>query len=124
MQSLFLSMLIHPVVDFGLCQAQDVLFGIGRGFATANIQEVQTGRSLVQDFLITGGVAIVTVCIFLNQSSGFGIILFLADNLLHGKYLLSQNTFHIIHKFPKTSSDILFIPNNLCKPSKTKGKKL
>ena len=81
--------ILHPVVDLGLGQAQDILSGIGRGLTTANIQEIQTGGSLVQSLLITGGIAEVAAGMLLDQGSGLGVIFLLADDLLHCLDLLS-----------------------------------
>ena len=50
-------MVLHPVVDLGLSQANDVLCGVGRSLTTVYVQEVQTAGSLEQDFLITGRIA-------------------------------------------------------------------
>ena len=67
----------HPLVNLSLCHADDVLGGVGRGFAAANIQEVQASGGLVQAFLVTGGVAVEAADELLDQGSGFGIVLFL-----------------------------------------------
>ena len=48
------------------------------------VQELQTLGGLVQQFLITGGVADGAGVVSLDQSGGLGIILSLADDLLHG----------------------------------------
>jgi hypothetical protein len=74
---------LHPIVDLGLGQTQDILGGIGGGLTTANIQEIQTGRSLEQSLLITGRITEVAAGVLLDQGSGLGIIFLLADDLLH-----------------------------------------
>ena len=80
---------VEPLVDLGLGQAQDVLSGVGRSLAAANMQEIQTAGSLVQILLITGRIAIGTEAVSLDQGSGLGIIFLLANDLLHGTNLLS-----------------------------------
>jgi hypothetical protein len=69
------------------------------GCLTASvIEEVQAAGSLVQGLLIAGGIAEVTVGGLLDQSSGLGIILLLADDLLHRTNLLfSEINNCIIH---------------------------
>ena len=84
------SVILHPVADLSLGQAQNILGGIGRGLTTANVQEVQAAGSLVQAFLITGGITIEAADIFLDQGSGLGIVFLLADDLLHQIDLLSK----------------------------------
>ena len=80
---------LHPLVDLGLSQTQDVLGGVGRVLATADIQEVQTGRGLVQSLFVTGGVTVETTDKLLDQSGGLGIVFFLANDLLHVVNILS-----------------------------------
>ena len=95
--SMYLAILVilHPVVDLSLSQTQDILGGIGRSLAAHNVQEVQTSGSLVQGLLITSGITKETTGVLLDQSSGLGIVLLLADDLLHGMNLLSfQNVLH------------------------------
>lgn len=79
----------HPILDFGLSQTQDVLDGVGRGLAAAYMQEVQAFGGLIQVFLIACGVTQLTTSELLQQSGSFGIILLLADDLLHRTNLLS-----------------------------------
>ena len=74
----------QPGVDLGLSQTDDILSGVGRQLATVHIQEVQTLGSLVQNFLVTSGIAKDTLSVLLDQSSGLGVVLLLADDLLHG----------------------------------------
>ena len=81
---------LHPIVDLGLCDTQDVLIGVGGGLTAMYIQEVQTSGGLEQDLLIAGRVTEITDSVLLDQSSGFGVILLLADDLLHGTNLLSD----------------------------------
>ena len=76
--------ILHPVVDLGLGHTNDILGGIGGGLTTANIQEIQTGGSLEQDLLVASGIAEVTNGVLLDQGSGLGVVLLLADDLLHG----------------------------------------
>ena len=73
-----------PLLDLGLSQAQDVLGGVDGSLAAADMQEVQALGSLVQVLLVTSGIAQLTERISLDQSSGLGIVLLLANDLLHG----------------------------------------
>ena len=96
---------LQPVVDLGLSQTQNVLTGVGGQLAAVNVQEVQAAGSLEQDLLVAGRIAKGAVDVLLDQSSGLGIILSLADDLLHGTNLLSNQQFAlIIHTFPVKSS--------------------
>ena len=72
---------LQPGVDLGLCQAQDILSGVGRGLAAANMQEIQTCGSLVQILFITGRIADGAERVSLDQSSSLGVVLLLADDL-------------------------------------------
>ena len=74
----------QPLLDLGLSQTQDILIGIQRGLAAANMQEVQAALGLIQILLVAGGIAQLAKGLSLDQSSGFGIVLLLADDLLHG----------------------------------------
>ena len=78
-----------PLLDLGLGQSLDVLGGIDGSLAANAVDEVQAFGSLEQGFLVTGGIAERTDRVLLDQSSGLGIILLLADDLLHGMNLLS-----------------------------------
>ena len=80
---------LQPGVDLGLSQTDDVLGGVGRFLATANVQEVQATGGLVQVLLIAGRIAIGAERVSLHQSSGLGVVLLLADDLLHDSDLLS-----------------------------------
>ena len=75
---------LHPLVDLGLGHTNDILGGIQGIFTAAHIQEVQTGRSLIQGLLITGGIAVEATDVLLDQSSGLGIVFLLANDLFHG----------------------------------------
>ena len=78
-----LLVVLQPLLDLGLGQALDVLGGVD-GFSTAaDVQEVQTLRSLVQVLLVAVGVAQVAEGVSLDQSSGLGIVNLLANDLLH-----------------------------------------
>ena len=92
-------MILNPLVDLGLGHADDILGGIGRSLAAANMEEIQAALSLVQILLVTGRIAQLTKGILLDQSGGFGIVLLLSDNFLHGMNLLSDGlcTNDIIH---------------------------
>ena len=80
---------LFPFLDLGLSQSLDILGGI-LGLSAANaIHEVQAFGSLEQVFLITGRIAQSAAGELLDQSSGLGVILLLADDLLHGMNLLS-----------------------------------
>ena len=81
---------LHPIIDLGLSQAQDVLGGVGGGLTAMYVQEVQASGGLEQDLLVAGRIAKVTDGVLLDQSSGLGVILLLADDLLHGTNLLSH----------------------------------
>ena len=78
-----------PLLDLGLGQSLDVLGGVDGSLAANTVDEVQALRSLEQSFLVTGGIAESTDSVLLDQSSSLGIILLLADDLLHGMNLLS-----------------------------------
>ena len=82
---------VHPVLDLGLGQTLDVLTGMAGCLTTAEVQEVQSAGSLVQGLLIASGIAEVTMSGLLDQGSGLGVVLLLADDLLHGMNLLSFN---------------------------------
>ena len=79
---------LHPVVDLGLGQTLNVLSGVGRVLAAQHMQEVQSAGSLVQGLLIASGIAEVTIGALLDQGSGLGVVLLLADDLLQSSYLL------------------------------------
>ena len=80
---LVILVILHPVVDLGLSQTQDILGGIGRSLAAHYMQEIQASGGLVQGFLITSGITKETTGVLLDQGSGLGIVLLLADDLLH-----------------------------------------
>ena len=74
---------LHPVVDLGLSQTQNIFSGVGRVFAAADLQEVQASGSLIQGLFIASGIAVEATDVLLDQGSGFGVVLLLADDLLH-----------------------------------------
>ena len=80
---------LHPILNLGLSQAQDILSGVGRSLATVYVQEVQTSGGLEQNLFVTGGIAEIANSVLLNQSGSLGVVFLLADNLLHGTNLLS-----------------------------------
>ena len=80
---------LDPLVDLGLSQTQDVLSGVGRSLAAADMQEIQAAGSLIQILLVACGIAQLAERVSLDQSCGFGIVFLLADDLLHGIDLLS-----------------------------------
>ena len=80
---------LFPLLDLGLGQSLDVLGGIDGSLAANAVDEVQALGSLEQSFLVAGGIAERTDSVLLDQSSGLGVILLLADDLLHGMNLLS-----------------------------------
>ena len=90
MQSPISLVIFNPVVGLGLCQTENVLRGVRGSLAAANMQEIQSAGSLVQVFFIAGRIAIGAVGTLLDESSGFGVVLFLADNLFNGTNLLSS----------------------------------
>ena len=80
---------LHPILNLGLSQAQDILSGVGRSLATVYVQEVQTSGGLEQNLFVSGGIAELAYSVLLNQSGSLGVVFLLADNLLHGTNLLS-----------------------------------
>ena len=78
-----------PLLDLGLSQTDNVLLGVGGSFAADAVQEVQAAGGLVQILLVTCGIAQRTDSVLLNQGSSLGVVLTLADDLLHGMNLLS-----------------------------------
>ena len=84
---------LFPLLDLGLGQSLDVLGGIDGSLAANAVDEVQAFGSLEQGFLVTGGIAESTDSVLLDQSSSLGIVLLLADDLLHGMNLLSFKAF-------------------------------
>ena len=100
-------MVLFPFLDLGLSQSLDILGGVDGSLAAAALDEIQTLGSLEQGFLVTSGIAERTNGVLLDQSSGLGVILLLADDLLHGMNLLSFSIFVnevIIHIFVWKSS--------------------
>ena len=81
-----------PLLDLGLGQSLDILGGVDGSLAANAVDEVQAFGSLEQGFLVTSGIAERTDGVLLDQSSGLGVILLLADDLLHGMNLLSRKT--------------------------------
>ena len=84
---------LFPLLDLGLGQSLDVLGGVDGSLAANAVDEVQALGSLEQGFLGTGGIAERTDSVLLDQSSSLGIVLLLADDLLHGMNLLSFKAF-------------------------------
>ena len=80
---------LFPLLDLGLGQSLDILGGVDGSLAANAVDEVQAFGSLEQSFLVTGGIAESTDSVLLDQSSSLGIVLLLADDLLHGMNLLS-----------------------------------
>ena len=80
---------LFPLLDLGLGQSLDILGGVDGSLAANAVDEVQAFGSLEQGFLVTGRIAESTDSVLLNQGSSLGIILLLADDLLHGMNLLS-----------------------------------
>ena len=92
MQTPFVCMqlvVLFPLLDLGLGQSLDILGGVDGSLAANAVDEVQALGSLEQGFLVTGRIAKSTNSVLLNQGSGLGVILLLADDLLHGMNLLS-----------------------------------
>ena len=73
---------LFPLLDLGLGQSLDILGGVDGSLAANAVDEVQALGSLEQSFLVTSGIAERTNSVLLDQSSGLGIILLLADDLL------------------------------------------
>ena len=86
-------MIFHPVVDLGLSQTENVLRRIRRALTAADVQEVKATGGLVQGFLVAGRIAEAAADVLLDQGSGRGVVLFLANDLLHGitSFLLIQS---------------------------------
>ena len=104
---LILLVVLHPVVDLGLGQALNILNGVRRCLAAAEVQEVQAAGGLEQSLLIAGRIAKITVSALLDQGSGFGIVFLLADDLLQSYFLLlSIVSGVIIHNFIQKSREI------------------
>ena len=80
---------LFPLLDLGLGQSLDILGGVDGSLAANAVDEVQALGSLEQGFLVTGRIAENTDSVLLDQSSSLGIVLLLADDLLHGMNLLS-----------------------------------
>lgn len=80
----------QPCLDLGLCQTVNGLFGIGGVLTAVTVHKVQTLGVLEQNLLIAGRIAKIADNTLLNNGSSFGIVLFLADDLLHGICLLSS----------------------------------
>ena len=97
---------LFPFLDLGLSQSLDVLGGVDGSLAAADVQEVQTLGSLVQIFLVTSGIAQLAIGVSLDQGCSLGVVLLLADDLLHDVVLLSSrvNMNRIIHIFLWKSS--------------------
>ena len=106
---------VHPVLDLGLGQTLDVLTGMAGCLTTAEVQEVQSAGSLVQGLLIASGIAEVTMGGLLDQGSGLGVVLLLADDLLHRTNLLySVITKCIIHNWVENARKIFGEPKLFC----------
>ena len=84
-----ISVLFGPVGNFGFGQTQDILGGVGRSLAAYYVQEVQTGRGLIQALFVTGRITQVTAGVLLDQGRSLGIVLFFSFYLFHGTSLLS-----------------------------------
>ena len=82
---------LFPFLDLGLSQSLDILGGVDGSLAANAVDEVQALGSLEQSFLVTSGIAESTDSVLLDRSSGLGVVLLLADDLLHGMNLLSLN---------------------------------
>ena len=80
---------LFPFLDLGLSQSLDILGGVDGSLAANAVDEVQALGSLEQGFLVTSGIAESADSVLLDQGSGLGVILLLADDLLHGMNLLS-----------------------------------
>ena len=87
---------LDPLIDLGLSQAQDVLVGVGRSLAAADVQEIQAAGGLVQIFLVAGRIAQLANNVLLDQSSSLGVVLLLADDLLHDMNLLSEQLVYVV----------------------------
>ena len=93
---------LFPFLDLGLSQSLDILGGVDGSLAANAVDEVQALGSLEQSLLVTSGIAESTDSVLLDRSSGLGVVLLLADDLLHGMNLLSSKSIvdgFIIHIF-------------------------
>ena len=82
---------LFPFLDLGFSQSLDILGGVDGSLAANAVDEVQALGSLEQSLLVTSGIAERTNSVLLDLSSGLGVVLLLADDLLHGMNLLSLN---------------------------------
>ena len=80
---------LFPLLDLGLGQSLDILGGVDGSLAANTVDEVQAFGSLIQGFLVTGRITESADSTLLDQGSSLGVILLLADDLLHGMNLLS-----------------------------------
>ena len=85
----YISMSVQPSIHLSLSQALNILTGMLRSLAATVIQEVQALGSLEQDLLVAGRITVEAVSTLLDQSSSLAVVLLLANDLLHGKCLLS-----------------------------------
>ena len=88
--SIFMKLVVlNPIVNLSLSQAQDVLGGVGGGLTAMYVQEVQTSGGLEQGLFVASRIAELANSVLLDQSGSLGVVLLLADDLLHGTNLLS-----------------------------------
>ena len=79
-----------PSIHLVLSQTLDVLFRIDGLGAAIDVDEELAVSGLVQALLVAGGIAELTGGELADQLRSLGIILNFADDLLHGRNLLSS----------------------------------
>ena len=79
-----------PSGNLGLSQTLDVLGGVDGLGATVDVDKELAVSGLVQALLVAGGIAELATGVLADQLSVLGIVLNLADDLLHGRKLLSS----------------------------------
>lgn len=87
---LCISVVFHPFVDLGFCQAPNVLTRVGGSIAATGVNKIQATFVLEQDLFVTCGITVSTMDALFDELAGFGIVFLFADNFLHGSDLLSQ----------------------------------
>ena len=79
----FLFVLGNPGFYLVLCQSLDILGGIGRLGTAVYVDEIISLFGNEESFLVSVRISEVSVGKLLNESCGFGIVLYLANRLFH-----------------------------------------
>ncbi len=79
----FLLLILKPLVCLCSRHSLDVLLSVDGLSATVYVKEILAVSSLIKSLLITCGIAKVAVCALLYDLGCSGIVLNLANNLLH-----------------------------------------